>query len=272
MEQEDNHPIYAAQDLAITDGSIVVSGVLGQVTDIWTEDLDFFTFFALEGDIISIHLQGKDGLKSMDTVLGLFSVDNGYSLLRSSDDIVFFINTDSLIENYRVESTGYYTVGVSSFPRYFQYSGGGLTWGSSSEAGDYTMTIRGVSAAPISEPAVTQVNIMVKPGSDDVAPLNPKSRGKIPVAILSHDGFDAMDVEVNSLRFGASGEEESLSHCGRKGEDVNNDGLADLVCHFQNRKAGFSKGDLEGILTGHTRDNQAIEGHGLLKVLPVHEK
>ena len=35
-----------------------------------------------------------------------------------------------------------------------------------------------------------------------------------------------------TLRFGATGEEASLVRCGLAGEDVNGDGLRDLVCHF----------------------------------------
>jgi hypothetical protein len=114
-----------------------------------------------------------------------------------------------------------------------------------------------------------QVNIDVKPGNDDNwAPINPKSRGKIPVALLSSGSFDAMAVDINTLTFGASGDEDSLSHCNKRGKDVNGDGMLDRLCHFHNQKAGFGNESLEGIVRGRTIMGTVFEGHGFLKVVP----
>jgi hypothetical protein len=77
-----------------------------------------------------------------------------------------------------------------------------------------------------------------------------------------------MNVDTQSPTFGATGAEMSLSHCGRSGEDVNGDGRLDLVCHFENQKAGFEKGDLEGIVRGKMKWGSSFEGRGLLKVVP----
>ena len=55
-------------------------------------------------------------------------------------------------------------------------------------------------------------------------------------------------------------------NCGE--EDVNADGLLDLVCHFRTQKAGFQAGDTEGILTGKTVDGVLIQGTDSINIVP----
>lgn len=130
-----------------------------------------------------------------------------------------------------------------------------------------TFTIDGVPAGsfgPGDEPlefdetgALPIATIDIKPGSDD-NPINPASNGKIPVAIISTEALDASDVDVTSLTFGATGNEASLSKCAA--EDVNGDGILDLVCHFNTQDAGFQTGDTEGILRGKTLEGVPFSG------------
>jgi len=80
--------------------------------------------------------------------------------------------------------------------------------------------------------------------------------------------FDApSDVMIPLLTFGRSGNEQSLSGCGQGGEDVNEDGLADLVCHFLTRLTGFQAGDTEGILKGVTIEGTPIEGSDSVRIV-----
>jgi hypothetical protein len=68
--------------------------------------------------------------------------------------------------------------------------------------------------------------------------MSQKSKGKIPVAIMSNDEFDAPSaVDMASLSFGRSGDEAKAAFC--HSEDVDQDGLADLVCHFDAERTGF---------------------------------
>jgi hypothetical protein len=112
-----------------------------------------------------------------------------------------------------------------------------------------------------------EVHIDIKPGSQS-NPINPKSVGKIPVAILSTSDFDApSEVDKTSLTFGRTGDELSLVSCNKKGEDVNRDGLLDLVCQFKTKLTGFKFGDTEGILKGQTVDGVPIEGRDSVNVV-----
>jgi 6-phosphogluconolactonase (cycloisomerase 2 family) len=109
-------------------------------------------------------------------------------------------------------------------------------------------------------PPVLPVALDIKPGG---APntVNPKSRGAIPVAILSTDDFTApARVHAASLTFGRTGDEPSLRFCNGGGEDVNADGLPDLVCHFDTERTAFRSGDGQGVLKGKTLDGQPIQG------------
>src|SRR5262249_15545179 len=78
------------------------------------------------------------------------------------------------------------------------------------------------------------VDLSIKPDADTPVPINAKSHGKIPVAILSTSTFDAVTtIDTASLTFGPTGDEHSLAFCNTEGEDVNGDGRLDLVCHFE---------------------------------------
>jgi probable HAF family extracellular repeat protein len=124
--------------------------------------------------------------------------------------------------------------------------------------------LRSFLMTPISEP----IPIDIKPGSDPNS-INPKSNGKISVAILSTNEFNAPDqIDVDSLTFGSTGDEASLAFCNRKGEDINGDGLKDLVCHFYTQDTGFKCGDTEGVLKGETIDGRSIEGIDSVRINP----
>jgi hypothetical protein len=116
-----------------------------------------------------------------------------------------------------------------------------------------------------SPPLVIEIDI--KPDSDPNS-INTKSRGKIPVALLSTPDFNApIDIDADSLRFGKTGDEESLAFCNKHGEDINNDGLLDLICHFEVQNSGFQQGDLVGVLSGKTNSGQLIRGEDSVNIV-----
>ena len=112
-----------------------------------------------------------------------------------------------------------------------------------------------------------EVSIDIKPGGVPNN-INPKSRGRIPVAVLSSPEFDAPAVvDHNALTFGRRGDETSLAFC-TSPEDVNGDGLLDLVCHFETSAAGFQPGDTHGILKGRTLSGVPLKGSDSIRVVP----
>ena len=103
------------------------------------------------------------------------------------------------------------------------------------------------------------VTIDIKPG-EGPATLNSKSKGTIPVAVLSSPLFDAVaQVDPTSLTFGHTGNEKSLAFCSGP-QDVNGDGLLDLVCHFDTPLTRFQAGDTKGILEGKILGGKTIMG------------
>jgi len=111
------------------------------------------------------------------------------------------------------------------------------------------------------------VDLDIKPHSFPNS-INTKSRGRIPVAILSSPTFDApAEVDKSSLTFGRTGDEASLAFCTNSNEDVNDDGLVDVVCHFYNQATGFQIGDTEGVLKGVTQGGRPFEGVDSVRIV-----
>ncbi len=112
------------------------------------------------------------------------------------------------------------------------------------------------------------VTIDIKPGTYPNT-IDLKSRDTIPVAILSTTEFDAPgQIDRDSLTFGRTGFEDSLASCDPHGEDVNEDGLRDLVCHFRTEDTGFESGDTEGVLEGKTVDGIPVGGADAVTIVP----
>ena len=104
------------------------------------------------------------------------------------------------------------------------------------------------------------VKIDIKPEGPENK-LNPTSRGKIKVAILSSSSFNApAQVDMNSLTFGHAGDEKSLAFCNIHREDHDHDNRPDLICYFDTPTANFQKGDTVGILKGRLLNGNPIQG------------
>ncbi len=105
-------------------------------------------------------------------------------------------------------------------------------------------------------PSVVTVNIDIKPGNFPNS-LNPRSKGVIPVAILTTATFDATTVNPAMVRFGATGTEAAPLQSAL--EDVDGDGDIDLILHFSTQATGIRCGEASSVLTGETFTGQAIQ-------------
>lgn len=102
-----------------------------------------------------------------------------------------------------------------------------------------------------------QVSFDIKPG-DSGNGVNSKSNGVIPTAILGSAGFDVTRVNVSSLRFGPGNASEA--HAQGHIEDVNGDGISDLVLHFGTPQSALPKGNSTACVVGSTTDGWALSG------------
>jgi len=113
-----------------------------------------------------------------------------------------------------------------------------------------------VTADEVFAPSIGDVDIDIKPGSDPNS-INTKSMGLVPVAILGSASFDVTQVDVTTLTFGPAG--ASPAHSGHL-EDVNGDGLTDLVSHYVQKQTGLAVGDTQACITGALLDGTPISG------------
>jgi hypothetical protein len=104
--------------------------------------------------------------------------------------------------------------------------------------------------------------IDIKPGSDPNS-INLKSKGAVPVAVLSTDGFDATIVDPATVTFaGADPLRWTV-------EDVRPfDGKDDLLFHFKTQELDLDETSTEASLTGHTFDGEFIWGTDAVNIVP----
>jgi hypothetical protein len=111
-----------------------------------------------------------------------------------------------------------------------------------------------------------RVAIDIKPGSDPNS-INPSLEGDLPVALLGSDSFDVADVDVTTLAFGPSDASFDHSH-GPHLEDLNDDGLTDLMAHFRIEETEIAFGDMMACLSGETLDGMSFEGCDAVRTVP----
>lgn len=142
----------------------------------------------------------------------------------------------------------------------FSLTDGALRFGSAGEtdfAGGGQLAFNLTSVTATASVGAINVSIDIKPGSFSNS-INPWSKAKIPVAILTTDTFDATTVDPTAVLFGATGTEATLAHSVL--EDVDGDGDTDMILHFNTQSTGIVCGGTSASLTGEIFSGQAIQG------------
>ncbi len=106
------------------------------------------------------------------------------------------------------------------------------------------------------------VQIDVKPGENPNI-INPRSNGKIAVAVLSDGTFDATQVLPETVYFAGAGVAKNdkgkyMAHA----EDIDEDGNDDMVFHFQTSELELEGGVITLTLTGQLDSQTAVESAG----------
>jgi hypothetical protein len=286
-EVEDNSQISSTQALTVdANGTVTVSAAFT------TGDVDFYSFQGKKDDEPRININGgvQSGLDLFVTFLGPNEFGSQQALGGNDDcnpdDWDPCLPQDGVVVPLKLAQDGLYYVAVTHSPA--QVLDNGVVLGRIASLppapGSYTLTISGVTPAqapqdppPSQEPPAPpssdpkNVRIDIRPGERAEKATVHLARARIPVAILSSEDFDAMQVDPSTLTFGRTGDEHSLEKCFSQGIRVNRDRRRDLVCLFSIKAAEFEPNDVEGILKGSTTGGTQIQGRALLKVIEIHK-
>jgi len=118
--------------------------------------------------------------------------------------------------------------------------------------------LRWVGQEQEQEPPLLAVQIDVYPGSEK-NPIQLGSRGVVPVVLYGEVDFAVEDVEISTLAFGPDA--AVVAH--RNGphfDDVDGDGLLDMILHHRVADTGLTSEDFEVCLYGETIDAMFFEG------------
>jgi uncharacterized repeat protein (TIGR01451 family) len=113
--------------------------------------------------------------------------------------------------------------------------------------------------------ADVRAGVDIRPGNAS-NPINLRSGGVVPIAILGTAGFDAAEIGMATLRWGPGGAPARLQ--GSHLQDVNRDGHADLVTHFTVQGSGLTAGDTQACVQGMTRSGRGFRGCDAVRVVP----
>jgi hypothetical protein len=128
---------------------------------------------------------------------------------------------------------------------------------------DGEVPINLVLSAPA--PTLVKVAIDIKPGSD-TNPINLKSNGVVPVAVLTTESFNAAMVDPATVDFAGA----VPVHCTL--EDVDGDGNEDMLLHFRTQELNLDKDSTEATLTGETTEGVSIQGTDAVQIVPSKPK
>ena len=118
-------------------------------------------------------------------------------------------------------------------------------------------------------PELLNIAVDIRPGGEQ-NPVNLGSKGVLPVAIFGEEDFDVFDIDLSSLVLdGATPRQKGKS--GKLGsfEDINDDGLIDLLLLFEISELGIDGSATELVLEGLLNDGTDLVGSDLIRIVPA---
>ncbi len=117
-----------------------------------------------------------------------------------------------------------------------------------------------------------EVPIDVKPGNDnEIDPISLKANGALPLAVFSTPEFDATTLDPSTLALGDSQLVQIATIARGSAEDVDGDGLLDVVLHFSASElvdgGAINANTTELLLTGGTTDGKTVFGKDQVRIL-----
>jgi len=121
----------------------------------------------------------------------------------------------------------------------------------------------------LAEPPFITVQIDIKPDSDENT-INLDSAGVVPVAILSSNNFDATSIIPESVSLAGA----RVKMVGKSSkylcndEDVNGDGLIDIICMVYTAQFMIEPGESTAVLEAETNDGKLVKGEDFVRIVP----
>lgn len=109
--------------------------------------------------------------------------------------------------------------------------------------------------------SVVDISIDIKPGANPNT-INLKSKGVVPVAIMTTDEFDAVTINPETVRFAAAAGVRWTM------EDVDFDSDLDLLLHFKTQELDLTADSTEATLRGETIEGKPIVGIDTVNIVP----
>jgi len=104
------------------------------------------------------------------------------------------------------------------------------------------------------------IDIDIKPGGNPNC-INLKSKGVVPVAIITTDSFDAMTIDPSTITFANANAVRWST------EDVDGDGNEDMMFHFNTQDLELDEDSGNATLLGVTYDGMPIKGTDTVKII-----
>jgi hypothetical protein len=192
---------------------------------------------------------------SFVNIYGGLADDFGIGVFEGSTVTVY--GTGFIVDGGMIDPSGdFFTVGGIGTLTGTYADGTDISLVFSSENSDVPIYLVDTSAA-----GPVEVQIDIKPGSDQNN-INLKSKGVVPVAILTTGDFDAAMVDPSTAEFaGAKPERWSI-------EDVDGDGDDDIIFHFRTQDLALDQDSTEATLTAQLWNQEEVSGTDEVRIVP----